>query len=189
MTLYLCRHGQTEWTQSGQHTGLTDIPLNAEGKLQAAKMAIPLQKISFAKTFSSPKMRALQTSSLAGFQSEIDPDLVEWNYGDYEGLTTPEIQKINPGWIVFKDGAPNGESVEQVTARADRVLKKIHSIQGTVAIFSHAHFSRALAARFLGLPVSAGMLFFLDPASISKLGLEHDRPVIHLWNSTSHLEL
>ncbi len=149
-------------------------------------MAVPLKKLTFVKTFSSPRQRAIQTSTLAGFQSEIDSDLVEWNYGDFEGLTSAEIQQITPNWNLFTDGAPNGESLQQVSDRADRFLKKIRDIEGTIAIFSHGHFSRVLAARFLGLTIPQASILYLVPASISKLGHEHKKPVIKLWNSTSH---
>lgn len=189
MTLFLCRHGQTEWTQSRKHTGLTDIPLTQEGQLQATKMSLPLQKIPFTQSFTSPLLRARQTSELAGFHAEIEQDLVEWNYGDYEGRTSADIKKTNPHWNIFSSGAPGGESVEQVSARADRILKKLRTSTGPIVIFSHAHFCRALAARFLGLTVSAGSFLFLEPASISQLGYEHERPVIRLWNSMAHLEL
>jgi len=189
MGIYLCRHGETEWSKSGRHTGLTDIPLTKTGEEQAALMAKPLQKIHFVKTFMSPRLRARQTSELAGCHSEIDPDLAEWDYGDFEGLTSLEIKTKHPNWNLFIDGAPGGETPEQVGARADRVLKKLYHLDTPIAIFSHGHFCRILAVRYLGLPVSAGSLFYLDPASISHLGHEKSNHVIRLWNSIAHLDL
>ena len=182
--IYLIRHGETEWTVSGQHTGLTDKPLTEQGKREAAALKRHLMQIPFAKIWSSPLKRALETSHLAGFdkQVEIDPDLVEWNYGDYEGLTNDEIQKKRPGWDLFKDGVPNGETFEEISARADRVLQKIAKIQGDVAIFSSGHFLRVFTARFLGLSVSVGKNFLLFPASISILTYARKDPVIQLWN-------
>ncbi len=182
--IYLIRHGETEWTLSGQHTGLTDKPLTEQGKREAVALHRHLKHIPFAKIWSSPLKRALETSHLAGFskQVEIDPDLVEWNYGDYEGLTSEEIHKQKPHWELFKDGVPNGESFEEISARADRVLQKIAKTEGEVAIFSSGHFLRVLAARFLGLPVSAGRSFSLFPASISILSYDRKDPVVLLWN-------
>jgi broad specificity phosphatase PhoE len=182
--IYLCRHGQTAWTLSGQHTSTTDLPLTPTGKDQAATMLEPLSNIK--KAFSSPLIRATQTATLAAFSPEVDADLTEWNYGDYEGLTSQQIKAKNPNWNLFTDGAPNGESPEQVTARADRFLKRL-SRSEPLAIFSHGHFSRVLAARYLGLDISKAQILFLSVASISILGQEHSRPVIRLWNSTAHL--
>lgn len=182
--IYLCRHGETSWTKSGQHTGSSDIPLTSIGEEQARKLGKTLQTISFSKILSSPRKRALDTASIAGFDPEIDPDLSEWDYGSYEGKTSKEI---GPNWNLFRDGAPNGESPSQVQTRADRLLKKLPP--GPILLFSHGHFSRVIAARYLGLPVQSGELLFLSVASLSILGQEHSRPVIQLWNSTSHLSM
>jgi len=176
---YLCRHGETKWTKTGQHTSVTDISLTEEGKKQAELLGKRLKGIHFVRVISSPMERTIETCRLAGLEPEINPDAAEWNYGKYEGLTTEEIGEK---WNLFRDGAPGGESVEQVGKRADRLLKSLKD--DPVIIFSHGHFSRVLAARWLGLPVSAGALFYLSVASISILGLEHGRPVIRLWNET-----
>lgn len=183
MNIYVCRHGETEWTLSGRHTGATDIPLTENGEKQAALLGKRLQKIQFTKVFSSPRSRAYATCKIAGFQDiTIDPDLQEWNYGKYEGLTSSEIKKLNPQWHLFSDGAPGGETPTEVSIRADRVLSKIHHSTGNVVIFSHGHFSRALAASWLGLEIAQARCFYLSPASMSILGSEHGAPVIKLWN-------
>lgn len=181
--IYLVRHGETEWTLSGQHTGFSDIPLTANGEKQAEKIGKRLRGHPFASILTSPLQRAEQTCAIAGFsQAKRDPDLVEWNYGDFEGLTSQEIWKIHPHWAIFSDGALHGESVAEVSDRADRVLAKIQPLQGDIALFSHGHFLRALAARWLRLSVHEGRLFALDPGSISILGFEKNLPVLHLWN-------
>ncbi|MBI2743233.1 MAG: histidine phosphatase family protein [Chlamydiales bacterium] len=190
--IYLIRHGETEWTQTGQHTGSTaDIPLNENGKREAAALKRHLQPIVFSNIYVSPLKRALETCKLAGFENraEIDSDLVEWNYGDYEGLTTDEIHQTKPDWELFKDGAPHGETFAQIGARADRFLKKIDECSGDVALFSHGHFLRVLAARFLNLSACEGRSFSLAPASISILGYERKEPVILLWNVSVFLTL
>jgi len=177
--VYLFRHGETAWTLSGRHTGITDIPLTENGKKEAALLGERLKKIPFAKVFSSPRIRALETCKLAGCKNIlIDPDLQEWNYGKYEGLTRAEIGP----WHLFEDGAPGGESPSEVSARADRFLDKIRSYNGNIALFSHGHFSRVLAARWLNADVKIGQFFYLSPTSMSILGFEHDEPVIRLWN-------
>jgi broad specificity phosphatase PhoE len=188
--LYLVRHGETAWTISGQHTGLTDLPLTEQGSSQAKMLRDVLSSKSFEKVLASPLKRAMQTCQLAGYQSQaqIDPDLVEWNYGNYEGKTHVEIIKENPGWTIFSQGAPGGESVAQIGARADRVLHKISSCTEDVLIFSHGHFLRTLAARWLKLPPSEGKLFLLSTASISILGYEKLLPVVLKWNDTHHLD-
>jgi broad specificity phosphatase PhoE len=182
--IYLVRHGETEWTKSGQHTGLTDKPLTEQGKHEAALLKRHLMHIPFTKVLTSPLKRALETCELAGFskQLEIDPNLVEWNYGDYEGLTYAEITKQRPNWNLFNDGVPNGETCEQISARADRVLHKIAKIDGNVALFSSGHILRVLTARFLGHSVSMGRNFLLFPASISILSYARKDPVVQLWN-------
>ncbi len=182
--IYLVRHGETEWTKTGQHTGLTDKPLTEQGKREAVALKRHLVHIPFAKIFSSPLKRARETCELAGFskQLEIDNDLVEWNYGDYEGLTSDEIAQKEPDWNLFNDGVPNGETFEQIAARADRVLKRIAKIDGDIAIFSSGHFLRVLTARFLGYSVAEGRNFLLFPASISILSYDRKDPTVLLWN-------
>ncbi len=190
-TYYLARHGETAWSLSGQHTGLTDLPLTERGQSNARHLGNQLRGRSFAKVFTSPLQRARRTCELAGFdaQAEVDPDLVEWNYGEYEGLRTQEIRAKRPGWKLFRDGCPGGESVSEVGARADRVLGRVRSIQQDVMIFSSGHFLRVLAARWLGFEPQAGEHFLLSTASLSALGYEDDltRPVIKFWNDLHHL--
>ena len=189
--VYLARHGETAWSLSGQHTGLTDIPLTERGERNARQLEKRLQRNTFAKVFTSPLQRAKRTCELAGFGAvaEVLPDLVEWNYGEYEGRRTDEIQAERPGWNVFHDGCPNGESPAQIGERADRVIKKIRPIQGDVLLFSSGHFLRVLAARWLGMQSEAGKYFLLSTASVSMLGYEHglSEPVIRLWNDFGHV--
>ncbi len=189
--VYLARHGETAWSLSGQHTGLTDIPLTERGERNARQLEKRLQGLTFAKVFTSPLQRAKRTCELAGFRqaAEVLPDLVEWNYGDYEGRRTVEIQSDHPGWNVFRDGCPGGESPTQVGERADRVINKVRLIQGDVLLFSSGHFLRVLTARWLALPADAGKYFLLSTASVSTLGYEHDlsEPVIRLWNDVTHV--
>jgi len=183
--LVLIRHGQTEWAKLGRHTGTTDLPLTEQGVLQAKTLGERLSREgSFTSVLASPLRRALETSKLAGFAATIDPNLTEWNYGAYEGMTTPQIQQKAPAWCLFRDGAPGGETPQDVAARADAVLKQL---SGTPLLFSSAHFLRILAARFLGLPPETGKSFLLSPASVSVLGYEHKTPVIILWNDIDHL--
>ena len=186
--IYLIRHGETEWSRSGQHTGLTDIPLTAHGESQAQELAQRLRDISFTRVFTSPRQRARRTCELAGFApvAETDPDLAEWNYGDYEGKRTVDIKKERSDWNLFLDGCPCGESPVQVSDRADRFIARLRALEGNVALFSHGHFGRALAARWIGSPVSQAQHLLLSTASISILGYEHnhaDEPVIALWNA------
>ncbi len=189
--VYLARHGETAWSLSGQHTGLTDLPLTERGRQNARLLGARLREMSFAKVFTSPLQRAAQTCELAGFGAvaERDPDLVEWNYGDFEGLRTAEIQARRPGWQLFRDGCPGGESPAQVGARADRVVHRLREVNGNVLIFSSGHLLRTLAARWLELEPDGGRFFVLDTASLSALGYENTlaQPVIKLWNDTSHL--
>ena len=184
--VYLARHGETAWSLSGQHTGLTDLPLTERGERDARRLAERLRGLGFARVFTSPLQRATRTCELAGFASraEIDRDLVEWDYGEYEGRRTAEIQVDRPGWQVFRDGCPGGEAPDQVGARADRVVGRVRAVEGNVLLFSSGHFLRTLAARWLGLEPAAGALFALSTASVSVLGYEHDlsEPVIRLWN-------
>jgi probable phosphoglycerate mutase len=190
--IYLARHGETAWTLSGQHTGLTDIPLTARGERNARRLQIRLRGLQFAKVFTSPLQRALRTCDLAGFESlaELDQDLVEWNYGKYEGRITAEIHEERPDWRLFRDGCPGGETAKDVADRADRIITRVRRVSGNVLIFSSAHFLRVLAARWLGLAPEMGRCFVLSTASISALGYEHDlsEPVIRLWDDTRHVE-
>jgi broad specificity phosphatase PhoE len=190
--LYLARHGDTAWTLSGQHTGLTDLPLTPNGELNARRLGERLKGLEFAKVFSSPLQRAWRTCELAGFGSvaEVDPDLVEWNYGEYEGLRSAEILAKRPDWQLFRDGGPGGESPRQIAERADRVVQRVREVGGDVLLFSSGHFIRVLAARWLALgPSTAGRYFLLNPASLSALGYEHklSQPVIRLWNDDRHV--
>ena len=188
--IYLARHGETAWSVTGQHTGITDLPLTGRGELNAKRLGERLAGLVFAKVFTSPLQRAVRTCELAGFgaAAEVDPDLVEWNYGDYEGLRTVEIHAKRPDWQLFRDGCPNGESPEQVGARADRVLSRVRAVKGNVLIFSSGHFLRVFAARWLGLEPFAGKFFVLDTASLSALGYENDLycPALRFWNDTRH---
>ncbi len=184
--LYLVRHGETEWTQTRRHTGLTDIPLSDEGRLQAEWIKPCLLDKKFKKVFCSPLKRAMETCEITGYGkvAEIEDDLVEWNYGDYEGKTTAEIREEEPKWTIFSKGAPNGESVGDVSSRAQRVISRVREIPGDVLMFSSGHFLRALAAKWLHLPVSEAKLFLLSTASLSCLGFERESPVIVSWNET-----
>jgi probable phosphoglycerate mutase len=182
LQIYLCRHGETEWTNSGRHTGLTDIPLTQHGKEQAKKLKARLAAAAFTEVFSSPRIRAVETARLAGYSPTLLEDAAEWNYGDYEGLTSKEIHRTRPGWSIFLDGASGGESPSEVAERADRLLETLASKQSPIALFSHGHFLRALTARWLHLPVKEGHLFYLSVASVGVLGFEGSTRVIRLWN-------
>jgi probable phosphoglycerate mutase len=185
--VYLASHGETEWSLTGKHTGLTDIPLTPRGESGARALAAPLARISFVKVFTSPLQRAKRTCELSGFGSvaTTDPDLVEWNYGNYEGRKTDEILAERPGWQLFRDGCPGGESPADVGARADRVIARVRAAGGNVLLFSSGHFLRTLAARWLGQPPADGRLLYLATATLSTLGYEHSltEPVLRLWNS------
>jgi broad specificity phosphatase PhoE len=190
--IYLARHGNTAWTLSGQHTGLTDLPLTANGEGNARRLGERLTGMTFAKVFTSPLQRASRTCDLAGFgaTAETDPDLVEWDYGEYEGLTSSEILRKRPDWQLFRDGAPGGESPAQIGERADRVVQRVRAVPGNVLLFSSGHFIRVLTARWLGLgPGTGGRYFLLSPASLSALSYEHNlsHPVIRLWNDDHHV--
>jgi len=184
--VYLARHGETAWTVSGQHTGVTDLPLTARGEAEAVQLGERLEGLTFSAVFTSPLQRAVRTCGLAGFGSaaEIEPDLVEWNYGTYEGRTSAEIHAERPDWQLFRDGCPGGESPEQIGARADRVVRRVRTIEGNLLLFSSGHILRVFAARWLGLEPGAGRYFLLGTASLSAMGYEHDRsePVIRLWD-------
>lgn len=184
--IYLVRHGETEWSRSGRHTGRSDIPLTSAGEEAARKVAERLQGISFSAVWSSLSQRASNTCALAGFGDAriIKDDLAEWDYGAYEGVTTKEILVERPGWQLFRDGCPNGEMVADVGARADRIIAGFREVGATMLVFSSSHFLRVLAARWLGLPPEGGTHFVLDTTSISVFGYEHDltEPVIRRWN-------
>jgi broad specificity phosphatase PhoE len=191
--IYLARHGETAWSLSGQHTGLTDLPLTARGERNASRLRQRLAGLAFAKVFTSPLQRARRTCELAGFGpvAEIDNDLLEWNYGEYEGRRTSEIRAERPNWELFRDGCPGGESPQRVAARADHAVCRLRAVQGDVLLFSSGHFLRVLAVRWIGLELTANArLFMLSTASLSALGYEDslERPVIRLWNETRHVE-
>ena len=189
--VYLARHGETAWSISGQHTGLTDLPLTERGESNARRLGDRLKGLRFDKVFTSPLQRAVRTCELAGFgaRAEVDRDLLEWNYGEYEGLRTEEIHAKRPNWELFRDGCPGGESPKQIGARADRVVSRIREIGGNVLIFSSGHILRVLTARWLGLEPAGGKYFALSTASLSALSYEHNlsKPVIQLWNDTNHV--
>ena len=189
--IYLARHGETAWSLTGQHTGLTDLPLTERGERNARRLGERLAGLAFAKVFTSPLQRAARTCELAGFRAaaQVDADLVEWNYGKYEGLRTVEIHAAHPDWQLFRDGCPGGESPDQVGARADRVVSRVRAMKGDALIFSSGHFLRVLAARWLGREPAAGRFFMLNTASVSVLGYENSlsQPAIRLWNDTGHV--
>ena len=190
--LYVARHGETAWSVSGQHTGLTDLPLTPNGERNARRLGERLKGMTFARVFTSPLQRAALTCDLAGFGAvaETDPDLVEWNYGQYEGRHSAEILAERPDWQLFRDGCPGGESPAQVGERADRVVQRVRTVPGNVLLFSSGHFIRVLAARWLALsPGLTGRYFLLTTASLSALGYEHklSQPVIRLWNDDRHV--
>lgn len=189
--IYLARHGETAWSLTGQHTGRTDLPLTERGEHNARRLGQRLSGMTFAKVFTSPLQRAMRTCELAGFKAvaEADPNLVEWNYGDYEGKRSVDIRLKRPDWQLFRDGCPNGESPEQVAARADKTVSRVREIGGDVLIFSSGHFLRMFAARWLQLEPAAGRLFMLETASLSALGYENalTQPVIRFWDDTRHV--
>lgn len=184
--IYLVRHGQTAWSLSGQHTGRSDIPLTPAGEDNARAVGKVLAGNVFSRVFASPSQRARRTCELAGFRlvAQVDDDLQEWDYGRYEGLKTAEIHALDPRWDLFRDGAPGGESVDDISARADRVVSRLRSAGDKVLVFSSGHFLRILAARWLGQPADMGRCFLLGTATLSILGYEHslDSPAIELWN-------
>ncbi|HME62148.1 MAG TPA: histidine phosphatase family protein [Candidatus Binatia bacterium] len=180
----LIRHGETEWSLSGQHTGVTDIPLTENGRKVAKLLAPILARQTFALVLTSPLERARKTCELAGLgdRAEIDRDLIEWDYGEYEGLTPKQIHAQAPRWMLFSDGCPGGESPEQVGARIDRVITKVRALEGHVALFAHGHISRVFAARWLGLPAAAGCHFLLDTATLNVLSYYRGIPAVKRWN-------
>jgi probable phosphoglycerate mutase len=183
MRIVLARHGETEWSASGQHTSTTDIPLTDRGREAARRLGERLAGAEFALVLASPRARARDTAQLAGFNPEIDPDLAEIDYGSYEGRTTPEIREERPGWSVWTDGSPGGETLAEAGARVDRVISRALAADGDVAIFAHGHILRILAARWLELPPERGASFKLDTASLSELGFERENRAITHWNS------
>jgi probable phosphoglycerate mutase len=189
--VYLARHGDTAWTHSGQHTGRTDLPLTEDGERNARQLGERLKGMTFAKVLTSPLQRAARTCELAGFGAvaELAPDLLEWDYGQFEGLRSAEILRDRPDWQLFRDGCPGGESPTQVGERADRVIESVRAIAGTVLLFSSGHFLRVLAARWLALEPAGGRYFVLSTASLSALGYEHNlsQPVIRLWDDNHHV--
>jgi probable phosphoglycerate mutase len=190
-SIYLARHGETAWSLTGQHTGLTDLPLTPRGELNARRLGKRLKGMEFAAVLTSPLQRAMRTCELADFaaRAQVDGDLLEWNYGQYEGRRTVDIHQERPDWQLFRDGCPNGESPSQVAARADRIIERTREIDGNVLLFSSGHFLRVLTARWLALDAAEGRLFLLSTASLSALSYEHNRskPVIRLWNNTLHV--
>ncbi|MFI5348809.1 MAG: histidine phosphatase family protein [Elusimicrobiota bacterium] len=186
--LFLVRHGETAWSQSGQHTGRTDVPLTARGEASARELGPRLNNVVFSAVLTSPAQRARRTCELAGLArtAAIEPDLAEWDYGDYEGMRSAEILRERPGWIIFRDGCPGGETPAQVSNRADRLIARLRALDGTAAAFTHGHFGRVLAARWIGLPIVEARGLLLSTATLSILGYEHDNPeepVLALWNS------
>ena len=189
--IYLARHGETAWSLSGQHTGRTDLPLTERGQRNACRLGERLKGLAFVEVLTSPLQRAVLTCELAGFEAvaEVDRDLLEWDYGQYEGRRTAEIHVERPDWQLFHDGCPEGETPDQIGVRANRVVNRVRKIQGNVLLFSSGHFLRVLAARWLGLEPGSGRYFLLGTASLSALGYEHrlSEPVIRLWDDTLHV--
>ena len=188
--IYLVRHGETEWSISGQHTGRTDLALTDRGERDARELAARLGAEGFSRVLTSPLRRARRTCELAGLgvAAEIEADAVEWDYGDYEGLRPADILKRRPDWNIFRDGCPRGESPVQIVERADRLIARLRALDGNIALFSHGHISRVLGVRWIGLPIGQAQHFILGTASISILGFAHDRaeePAIVSWNASA----
>ena len=183
--IYVIRHGETEWSLSGQHTGVTDIPLTENGRNLAKLLHPVLAKESFTLVLTSPLQRAKETCRLSGLgdQAEVDSNLMEWNYGDYEGLTSDQIHEKNPGWLIFTDGAPGGETPEQVGERADCVIKRVRAVKGNVALFAHGHIFRVLVARWIDFPATAGRRFLLDTGTLNILSYYRGVPAVKQWNA------
>jgi probable phosphoglycerate mutase len=183
--VYLVRHGETEWSLSGQHTGITDIPLTENGRRVAQRLEPVLAKEPFVMVLTSPLQRARKTCELAGLgeRAEIDRNLMEWNYGEYEGLTPGQIRAKSPGWMLFSDGCPGGDGPEQIGARVDRVIARVRAVEGHVALFAHGHVLRVFAARWLGLPPAAGCHFLLDTATLNILSYYRNIPAVKRWNA------
>ncbi|WP_422928847.1 histidine phosphatase family protein [Singulisphaera sp. PoT] len=191
--VFLVRHGETEWSISRQHTGRTDIPLTSAGEANARGLGTRLQPVAFNHVFVSPLLRARQTCELAGLgeKAVVDRDLMEWDYGAFEGMRTDEIRQTRPEWDLFRDGCPDGESLEAIAARADRVVARLRECEGKTLVFSHSHFLRVLATRWLGCPAGNARHLVLQTGGLSIVGYEHDvtEPAIRLWNDTGHLPL
>jgi broad specificity phosphatase PhoE len=185
MNVFAIRHGETAWSLSGQHTGVTDIPLTDNGRRVAEKLRPVLAKETFALVFVSPLKRAQETCTLAGLgdRAVIDPDLSEWNYGEYEGLTSKQIHDVRPGWMIFRDGCPGGETPEQIGKRVDRVIAGVRAVEGDVALFAHGHVLRVLGARWIGLPAHSGQHFLLDTATLCILSFYRNEPAVSIWNA------
>ena len=191
LRLYLIRHGGTEWTASGRHTGRTDIPLTMSGEEEARAWSVPLSGLSFARVLTSPRQRARQTCALVALvpPPDVEPDLAEWDYGDYEGMRSVDIRRVRPGWNVFRDGCPNGESPAEVSTRADGLITRLRTMHGNVALFSHGQFGAALVTRWIGLPLLDAQHFLLGTASLSILGYgphHPDVPIIVRLNAVAH---
>lgn len=193
--VFLVRHGETEWSVTGQHTGRTDIPLTEEGRRQAKRLGARLARERFALVLVSPLVRALETARLAGFVigdtdsvAEIEADLIEWDYGAYDGLTAADIRRERPGWTPWEGGFPGGETLDDLTARADRVLARVRPVDGDVALFAHGHILRVLAARWLEQPAIMGSRYYLATATLSVLGRERETAIIDRWNEACHLD-
>jgi probable phosphoglycerate mutase len=186
--VYLLRHGETEWSLNGRHTGVTDIPLTENGRKLARQLQPILAREKFVMVLTSPLQRARETCELAGLGTvaSVDRDLMEWNYGEYEGLTTEQIRQTRPDWSVFRDGCPGGESPLQVSVRADRIVSRVRAMDGNVALFSHGHILRVLAARWINLSASYGENFLLDTATLNVLGYYRESPAFKIWNAPLH---
>jgi broad specificity phosphatase PhoE len=192
--LYLVRHGETEWSRSGQHTSHTEVPLTEAGEAQARRLRPALRHLPVSQAFTSPRRRARDTAELArlALPLQLEPLLAEWNYGEYEGLRSADIVQLRPGWNLYEHGCPQGDSPAQVADRADSLLAKLARLEASALLFTHGHFGRVLAARWLGLPVTDASRLLLSPASLSILAHEHERrdlPVLALWNFTASLML
>jgi len=183
--VYVIRHGETEWSLTGQHTGVTDIPLTENGRVVARRLRPVLAEQSFQLVLTSPLRRARETCELAGLgaRAALEPDLHEWSYGEYEGLTTKQIHHKQPGWMVFRDGCPGGETPAQIGARVDRVIARVRGTAGDVVLFAHGHVFRVLVARWIGLTPAAGQHFLLDTATLNVLGYYGDSPAVKIWNA------
>ena len=187
LTIYYMRHGETAWSLTGQHTGKTDLPLTAHGEDQARHLRQTLERVNFSLVVTSPRQRAQRTCELAGLgeMAEVDPDLAEWDYGEYEGLKSVVIREQRPGWNIFRDGCPGGETPDQVVRRVDQLIARLRKLEGNIALFAHGQLGQVLVARWMGWPVVEGQHFSIDPASLGILGYKHrmpDQPVVQLWN-------
>jgi broad specificity phosphatase PhoE len=191
VNVFTIRHGETAWSLSGQHTGSTDIPLTDNGRQLAARLRPGLTRHEFGLVLVSPKQRARETCELAGLSDKavIEPGLVEWDYGEYEGLTTDQIRTMAAGWLIFRDGCPGGEAPEEIGERVNRVIARVRASAGDVALFAHGHVLRVLVARWLGLPVSAGQHFLLDTGTLSVLSYYREVPAVRIWNGPLALEI